>query len=289
MNVRPFISYAREDRVLALQLYRDLRAKGAHPWIDIEDLLGGEDWKLAISAAIGKSSHFIALISAKSVSKQGYVQKELRQALDLLDTFPPGEVFLIPVRLDASEPRHGRLADLHWIDLFPDYSDGLRRLLRSVRLEPTTPEPSEYQSHGSRGAASVPPSTRPLRNRDARDEEGFLTPSAVAQLVLDRVQGRQQLRQPPILLFENSHQHTWLVITERIIACVLDDTEKGASYDPLRWECRHRFALPVEIEAYKRTVGLIHLGDEHRDWLYSTRLHPKPQELKHQVESLLSE
>jgi hypothetical protein len=88
MVVRPFISYAREDRAVALQIYRDLSALGARPWIDVEDLLGGQEWKRAITHAISESSHFIALISAKSVSKQGFVQKELRQALDLLDHFP---------------------------------------------------------------------------------------------------------------------------------------------------------------------------------------------------------
>lgn len=71
MIVKPFISYAREDREMALQLYRDLRDSGAHPWIDVEDLLGGQDWKHAIKQAIAKSSHFIAVISAQSVSKQG--------------------------------------------------------------------------------------------------------------------------------------------------------------------------------------------------------------------------
>src|SRR3954453_17906892 len=118
MSVRPFISYAREDRETALRLYRDLHENGARPWLDVEDLVGGENWKHAITRAISESSHFIALISVHSVNKQGFVQKELRQALDLLETFPPGEVFVIPVRLDDSKPRHEQLADLHWLDIF---------------------------------------------------------------------------------------------------------------------------------------------------------------------------
>src|SRR5882724_2622318 len=133
MAVRPFISYAKEDRDTALQLCRDLRQNGARPWIDVDDLIGGQDWKQAIARAISESSHFIALISHRSVNKQGFVQKELRQAVDLLETFPPGEVFVIPVRLDESEPRHNSLAELHWIDLFPRLSRGLSQ---------TTPEPT---------------------------------------------------------------------------------------------------------------------------------------------------
>jgi hypothetical protein len=284
MVVRPFISYAREDRAVALQLYRDLSKVGAEPWIDVEDLLGGQEWKRAITDAISESSHFLALISAKSVSKHGFVQKELRQALDLLDTFPPGDVFVIPVRLDESQPRHERLTELQWVDMFPEYQDGLRKLLRSLRMEVVTAEMAEYSSHGPahREASRLPSAVV------EKDEDGFLTSTSVAELVLGRIQGRQRLRTPPILLFENSYQQTWLVITERVIACVLDDIEKPASYDPLRWHCRHRFALPVETEAYKATAGLIHLGPEHRDWLYSPRLHPDAGRLRAEIEGMLS-
>lgn len=140
MSVRPFISYAREDRETALRLYRDLRKHGAHPWLDVEDLEAGQDWKQAITRAISESSHFLALISVHSVNKQGFVQKELRHALDLLDTFPPGDVFVVPVRLDDSEPRHQRLAELHWLDLFADYREGLQKLLRSLHLKATVNE-----------------------------------------------------------------------------------------------------------------------------------------------------
>jgi len=283
VTVRPFISYAKEDRDMALRLYNDLRVKGARPWIDEHDISGGQKWKPAITRAISESSHFVALLSTCSVNKQGFVQKELRQAIDLLDTFPPDEVFVIPVRLDNSEPRHERLAELQWIDLFPKYGEGFGRLLRSLRLEPTVSEPTEYQRH-----VSVAPTVRgKVVVTSEKDDEGFLTSDAVAELVLGRVQGRQRLRITPMLIFENSHQHTWLVITERIVACVLDDTEKEASYDPLRWGCRHRFALPVEVEPYKKNVGLLHLGPEHQDWLYSTRLHPDPALLKAQVAALL--
>lgn len=284
MSVRPFISYAREDRDTASRLYRHLRDNGAQPWLDLEELLGGQDWKHAITRAIAESSHFIALISAHSVNKQGFVQKELRQALDILETFPPGDVFVIPVRIDESKPRHDRLADLHWVDLFPDYQEGFRRLLRSLRIETTLPEPTEYPSHGHAGSNRQRSAARELE----KDDHGFLTSTAVGELVLGRVQGRQRLRSAPILLFENSYQHTWLVVTERVIACVLDDSEKTGSYDPLRWQCRHRFARPVETEPYKKNVGLIHLGPEHQEWLFSIHLHPDQRRLVAEIESLLN-
>lgn len=127
-----FISYAREDREAALRLYRDLQEVNLRPWLDSENLLGGQEWKREIDRAIRSSSHFVALVSRSSVSKKGFVQKEVREALEILEEVPPGQIFLIPVRIDESIPAHPRLADLHWIDLFPSYSEGLRRLVTSL-------------------------------------------------------------------------------------------------------------------------------------------------------------
>jgi len=35
----------------------------------------------------------------KDITKQGFVQKEIRFALDIADEHPPGRIFIIPVRL----------------------------------------------------------------------------------------------------------------------------------------------------------------------------------------------
>lgn len=298
MEIRPFISYAREDRDVARRLYRDLSESGAQPWLDVENLLGGQDWQLAIGSAIRESSHFVAVISHRSVGKRGFVQREVAQALRILETFPPDEVYVIPVRLDDAQPRHERLSQLQWIDMFPSYEDGLRRLTRSLGL----PKNGTERSPGAGDVSAIlqlpaadatdEPSDRNVVPVSAlrsllRDQEGFLTPQSVAELVLERSQGNPSLRTEPLLILSNTSQHTWLVFTKRIVACVLDDIRKGELYDPLRWECRHELALPVSVEAHKPAVGLIHLGARHADWLYSIHLHPDPQRLKERVEDLL--
>jgi hypothetical protein len=135
---RPFISYAREDSEHARRLYQDLRSIGATPWLDAEELIGGQEWEPAIRLAVRECTHFLALISEKSVNKRGFVQKELRQALELLDELPPDRVFVIPIRLDNSSPAHERLARLHWIDLFPDYNEGFRRIVASLGITATS-------------------------------------------------------------------------------------------------------------------------------------------------------
>jgi hypothetical protein len=128
-----FISYAREDRDVARRLYEDLHRAGVSAWLDEVHLRPGQNWKLAIREAMRRSAYFLALLSSRSVSKAGYVQKELREALDQLDLLPPDQVFIIPVRLDACDPLHERLHDLHWADLSESYEEGLRQIVRSVR------------------------------------------------------------------------------------------------------------------------------------------------------------
>jgi hypothetical protein len=133
-SVRPFISYAREDFEFAKRLYADLRRLGAEPWMDVEELTGGTDWQAAVRHAIRESTHFLALISRSSVNKRGYVQKEVRQALELLDEFAPGDVFIVPIRIDDSRPRHEPLQRLQWIDMFGSYSVGLQQLAVALQL-----------------------------------------------------------------------------------------------------------------------------------------------------------
>ena len=112
--------------------------------MDKERIRAGEEWGLTISKAIEKSSYFIALLSKNSVGKRGFVQKELRKALDLLGEFPPDGIFVIPVRLDHSEPQHQQLSKLHRVDLFLSYDNGLARICEAMDLQVPDKEPENH-------------------------------------------------------------------------------------------------------------------------------------------------
>jgi hypothetical protein len=138
MNTSPdqvFISYVRQDAEAANRLYNDLKKAGLNPWLDTKSLLPGQKWKIAIKNAIRNSRYFIALLSSNSVEKRGYVQKELKEALQILDEFPESQIFIIPVRLDDCNINDSRLNELHRVDLFPDWEQGIQEALRSLRLE----------------------------------------------------------------------------------------------------------------------------------------------------------
>ena len=132
-----FISYAREDVEAAKKIYTEIKNAGGIPWFDQEDLLPGQDWELEISRTIRKSSHFIAIISKHSVDKRGFVQKELKKALDIFEEMPPGTIYIIPVRLDDVEPLYRDLGKIHRVDMFPSWEDSLIKILRSLGLPMT--------------------------------------------------------------------------------------------------------------------------------------------------------
>jgi hypothetical protein len=127
-----FISYAIEDKKIAQRLYDDLKKEGVELWFAKENLMPGQDWQIEIEKALKESTIFLALISSKSTNKEGFTQKELQRALDVLDEKPKGDVFIIPVRVDDC-PVFVRLQRYHWVDLFPSYSDGLEKLLKVLK------------------------------------------------------------------------------------------------------------------------------------------------------------
>jgi len=133
IKTRVYISYAREDAEIAHKLYHDLYTViNLEPWLDAINILPGQNREITIRNAIKNSSYFIALLSSNSISKAGFVQKELKIALDQLSYLPSTEIFLIPVRIDECEIGDERLQELHWVDLFPSYKNGLKKIFYAL-------------------------------------------------------------------------------------------------------------------------------------------------------------
>lgn len=132
---RIFISYAREDEEAAKRLYNDLKNSGLpiKPWIDKEDLLPGQDFNREIANLIRTCTFFIPLFSSTSVKKRGYIQREFKRAIDILEEIPPGEIFVIPVRLDPCEIPYDELRRHTYQDFFPSWYRGLERIVKSIQ------------------------------------------------------------------------------------------------------------------------------------------------------------
>ena len=148
------------------QLVRRLRDDGFDPWLDEERLLPGQDWQLEISAAVRQSEVVIVCLSATSVGKTGYVQKELRRVLDVAEYQPEGRIFIIPVRLEDCSVPLG-LSRWEYADLFVENGyERLREALGARRegrggVLPAAPPltgsiPPVVRKSGSRSRAMVP-------------------------------------------------------------------------------------------------------------------------------------
>ena len=130
-----FVAYGKEDTVLARRLGDALEAAGFNPWTDERKLVPGQNWPRAIESAIEDSDFFLACYSQNSVNKKGGFQAEIRYALDCARQIPLDEIFIVPVRLTACRVPRSIQRELQYVDLFPDWIDGLARLVLMLRRE----------------------------------------------------------------------------------------------------------------------------------------------------------
>jgi hypothetical protein len=138
---RVFIAYVQEDLAAAERLSRDLRAIGCDPWLDRERLVPGQNWPRAIELAIEVSDFFIPLFSRRSVIKRSQFQSELRYALDCARRVPLDEPFVIPVRLDDCRVPNRVANVIQYVDLFPDWEQGMGELAAAMRRCPSLTGP----------------------------------------------------------------------------------------------------------------------------------------------------
>lgn len=134
-----FLSYAKEDKDRIRNIYRKLKSERLNPWLDVANLLPGQDWDRVIIKTIRNARFVIVFLSNYSVSKRGYVQKEIKEALDVADKMPDGDIFIIPVRLEECIVPD-RLSKWQWIDIFRP--NGFKKIVRTLKENLGTEDPS---------------------------------------------------------------------------------------------------------------------------------------------------
>lgn len=111
-----FISYAKEDTERASKIFSMLNKPNRPVFYDKEALLPGMDWKFEIEEKLHRCSLILILCSAHSVQKEGFVQREIRMAIERAENMPDGRIFIIPIRFDNVEvPR--KLAKYQWLEI----------------------------------------------------------------------------------------------------------------------------------------------------------------------------
>jgi TIR domain len=128
--IRAFLCHSSGDKAVVRDLYLRLKADGFLPWLDEENLIAGQDWEREIRKAVRQSDTVIVCLSRNSINKTGFIQKELKYALDVADEQPEGSIFIIPLRLEPCDVPE-RLAKWHWINYFEDNAH--ERLVQALR------------------------------------------------------------------------------------------------------------------------------------------------------------
>ena len=128
--VRIFLCHASEDKAQVREIYQRLAGiEGFKPWLDEEELLPGELWEEEIPRAIETSDFILIFFSHTSVAKRGYVQREMKMALDAWEVIPSSMIHTIPVRLDECEIPE-RFRRYHYANLFDPR--GFNRLVTAL-------------------------------------------------------------------------------------------------------------------------------------------------------------
>lgn len=126
---RVFLIYAREDLDAARRLATELREHGFTPWLDVDEITPGQVWQKAVIRALEESAVALVLISPH-LAKKGFVQEELKVALDTLQEREKDVSPVVPVRLEETAEVPERLAHVQWVNLFED--TGMERLLTGL-------------------------------------------------------------------------------------------------------------------------------------------------------------
>jgi hypothetical protein len=129
-TLKVFLCHSSGDKPAVRNLYQQLRSDGFSPWLDEEDILPGQPWEETIRKAVRQSDVVIVCLSVSSINKSGFVNKEIKLALDVADEQPEGKIFVIPARLESCEVPD-RLRGWQWVDLFD--KKGYSKLVRGLK------------------------------------------------------------------------------------------------------------------------------------------------------------
>jgi len=125
-----FLSYAREDKEKVEDLYQELSQAGFDPWMDTKNIIAGERWDTSINNALRDSDFCIICLSPNSIRKKGYLQDEIKKALDIFREHQVEDIYLIPLKLEECEMPHA-LNEIQWVEFFS--KDGLSRLKNAIQ------------------------------------------------------------------------------------------------------------------------------------------------------------
>lgn len=205
-EIRIFLAHASEDKAQALQLYEHLKEVGYRPWLDVVDLMAGINWRAEIPRVIKESDIFILCLSKDTFGRKGYVQRELKLAVNAFTEKTTESVYLLPLKFDdfqvpdLLEEEYGiNLKDIKHLNYYEP--DGFRRLVNSIeyiRETLSSKEVAEEEPRSVEVSIEFPEDTSPERIRDA------VRQTALAADAIHRSRGGNGLQIDEIKIFSSN-------------------------------------------------------------------------------------
>jgi hypothetical protein len=149
-----FICYSSKDGAAALGVVDSLEAEGLKCWISSRDVPPGQNYQETIVQAL-EAAHGLVFLFSDDSARSGEIRKELSIAGSI--NIPVYPLRLAPV-LPTGALRY-ELATRQWIDLFPDRTKGLHKLIETIR------KGDRAGTDGATAAASAP-AAPPTRARE---------------------------------------------------------------------------------------------------------------------------
>src|SRR5437764_169969 len=130
-RLRVFLCHSSADKEPIRKLYESLERDGFDPWLDEKKLLPAQRWADVIEDAVRLSDVVLVCLSVGSVSKERFLQREIRFALQIADEKPDDTIYIVPTRLEPVElPR--RFKEYQAANLYE--AEGYERLKQSLAI-----------------------------------------------------------------------------------------------------------------------------------------------------------
>ena len=165
-----FLSYSRNDRLLAEQFVKTAASRGVNVWFD-ENIEGEQDWRARIVDALGTTKALVILFSEYSNGS-----RQLIKELAIADK--TGKL-VIPVLISNCEPQGAYLYELasrNWINIYPNPETRLAPLIDILmtQLELGSGSPTQLPVSEAKTAPTpreAPPTPAPAPTVPAHGDE----------------------------------------------------------------------------------------------------------------------
>jgi TIR domain/SIR2-like domain len=130
-----FLCHAHEDAAFAQRVASQLRDNGINVWLDKDNLRGGDDWDGLIEHVLEREVQYVVVLQSANlkVKEVGYVNKEIRLAVERQSYYRAPRIFVIPTIIDRPESNLSELERFQFIDL--SVSEGINDLVKTIRRD----------------------------------------------------------------------------------------------------------------------------------------------------------